>query len=37
MFALLARICALVLGGYLAYCEVTGTYEYYLADQGSFN
>jgi hypothetical protein len=37
MFALLARVCALVLGGYLAYCEVTGTYEYYLADQGTFN
>jgi hypothetical protein len=32
--AVLARLAALGLGGYLAYCEVTGTYEYYLADQG---
>jgi hypothetical protein len=31
--AVLARLAALGLGGYLAYCEVTGTYEYYLADQ----
>ena len=32
--AVLARIVALGLGSYLAYCEVVGTYEYYLADQG---
>lgn len=37
VFAVLARIIALGLGGFMAYCEVTGTYEYYLADQGTLN
>src|SRR5262245_10608277 len=31
------RLAALGLGAYLTYCEVTGTYEYLMKDQGSFN
>ena len=31
------RGAALLLGAFLTYCEVSGTYEYLMKDQGSFN
>jgi len=34
---LLFRAAALALGVFLTYCETSGTYEYLMKDQGSFN
>ena len=31
------RMAALALGVYLTWCEVSGTYEYLIEDQGAFN
>ena len=33
----LGRLAAFALGAWMAYTEATGTYEFYLAEQGSFN
>jgi hypothetical protein len=33
----LGRLAAFALGAWMAYTEATGTYEFYLAEQGTFN
>lgn len=33
----IGRLAAFVLGAWMAYTEATGTYEFYLAEQGTFN
>ena len=33
----IARLTAVILGGWLAYTEATGTYEYYIAEHGELN